>query len=545
MGDAALLFTFDSPHRAAAWGATLASAGWPGVIEVVTGLGSVLVEVDPAVTDLDRLAERAAEPGPGHRAPAPAGRTHLVPTTFCGPDLDAVCRLTRLAPEDLVTLMTGATLRVAAVGFAPGFGYLVGLPEPLASVPRRDTPRPTVPSGSVGLAGGFAGVYPRATPGGWHLVGRTRWRPFDPEVPPYARLEIGDAVRFVPAPEPADPSAPEPGGSGVSRRPRTQAPAARFAVEDPGMHTVAQDGGRYGAAHLGVPRAGPADPLAHRLANLLVGNQPQAAALEVTARGPVLRCLATTYVAVVGGGAVVTVDDLEVATGRVVPVTAGQRVAIRRLTSGLRAYVAWPGGVGVPLVMGSRSTDVLAGLGPGALVAGDVLGAYDRAGHLGDRLAAGTPGQGGATPRATRRLRVVAGPHPAWFPADALARLAETRFVVDPASDRVGVRLRPVDGAGIVERRPGELGSQGMVTGAIQVPPDGRPVILGPDHGTLGGYPVVAVVIRADLWVVGQCRPGDEVELEPVSGAEAVAARLALERTVAHAVVGRYPTVPG
>ncbi|MHB8219391.1 MAG: 5-oxoprolinase subunit B/C family protein [Acidimicrobiales bacterium] len=545
MGDAALLFDFDRPDRVAAWASSIAAAGWPGVVEVVAGLRSVLVEVDPAVTDLDRLAGQVAELDADHRDTAVVRRTHLVPATFGGPDLQTVCRLTGLSPEDLVALMTGVTFRVAMVGFAPGFGYLSGLPEPLASVPRRDTPRPVVPAGSVGLAGGFAAVYPQATPGGWHLVGRTPWRPFDAEVPPYGHLGVGDAVRFLPAPEQTDRSVAGSGpASGPSRRPWAAGPAARFVVEDPGMHTTAQDGGRYGVAHLGVPRAGPADPLAHSLANLLVGNRRHAAALEVTARGPVLRCLTTTHVAVVGGGAVVTVDDREVAQGRVVPVTAGQRVAVRHLGSGLRTYVAWPGGVEVPPVMGSRSTDMLAGVGPGALVAGDVLGAVDRAGPLGDRLAAGTPGQDGPTSRAVRRVRVVAGPHPSWFPPDTLARLATTRYAVEAEIDRVGVRLRPVDGAGI-ERRPGELGSQGMVTGAVQVPPDGRPVILGPDHGTLGGYPVVAVVVSADRWMLGQCRPGDEVELEPVSGAEAAAARRSLERTVERAVVGRYPTVVG
>ena len=137
------------------------------------------------------------------------------------------------------------------------------------------------------------------------------------------------------------------------------------------------------------------------------------------------------------------------------------------------------------------------------------------------------------------------GPHGRWFPDDAFERLAGARFVVEAASDRVGVRLAPADGGAGVVRRPGELDSQGMVTGAVQVPPGGRPVVLGPDHATVGGYPVVAVVAGCDRWLLGQCGPGDEVELAPVGPGEAATALRTLRRAAAAAVVGRYPSVPG
>ena len=542
MGDAGMLFTFDRSRRVPDWAAGIAAADLPGVVEVVPGSRSVLVEIDPPVTDVESLVEQVARLDLDRAAVPEVRRTHTVPTAFDGPDLEFVCRSAQVSPEELTELMTSATFRVEMVGFAPGFGYLSGLPERLCSVPRRDTPRPSVPAGSVALAGGFAAVYPRASPGGWQLVGRTRWRPFDPEVPPYGLLSPGDAVRFVPDLTPGPTTSQ--GSSRSSRRPWESVSDPRFAVLDPGMHTLVEDGGRLGVAHLGVPRAGPADALAHGLANLLVGNRRGAAALEVTAHGPVLRCLATTYLAVVGGSAEVAVDDRRVDSGRVVPVSAGQQVAVRRLGSGLRTYVAWPGGVDVPTVMGSRSSDVLSRIGPGALEVGDVLGMADRAGYLGDHLVPGMLGQDQKTTGSPWRLRVVAGPHLSWFALDALDRLGTARFVVDSSSDRVGVRLRPV-GDAEVERVPGEIGSEGMVIGAIQVPPDGRPVILGPDHGTLGGYPVVAVVVRADCWKIGQCRPGDEVVLEPVERVEAVAAWRRLERAVDGAVVGHYPTGVG
>jgi biotin-dependent carboxylase-like uncharacterized protein len=318
--------------------------------------------------------------------------------------------------------------------------------------------------------------------------------------------------------------------------------SAVFEVEEAGLLTMVQDAGRASLAHLGVPGAGPFDPLAHALANRLVGNTWAAPALEVTARGPVLRSTAVTYVAVVGADPEVTVDGREVAAGHVVPLAVGQRLAVGAVRAGLRCTVAVAGGLAVPGVLGSCSTDLLSGLGPGPLAAGDVLGSGDP-GPMGDHLGPGAPG--GAARRGPWVLRVLPGPHGRWFAPDAFERLSGARFVVDAASDRIGIRLTPADGGPGVARREGELDSQGMVTGAVQVPPDGRPVVLGPDHATVGGYPVVAVVAGCDRWLLGQCRPGDEVELAPVAAEEAATALDALRRAAAVAVVGRYPSVPG
>jgi allophanate hydrolase subunit 2 len=135
---------------------------------------------------------------------------------------------------------------------------------------------------------------------------------------------------------------------------------------------------------------------------------------------------------------------------------------------------------------------------------------------------------------------VLAGPHPEWFAAGTLEDLQARCFVVEADSDRVGLRLAP-RGGGPLRRRPGELSSQGMVVGAVQVPPDGAPVVLGPDHATLGGYPVVAVVIAADRWVLGQCRPGDAVRFVVVDTGAAADALVVLRQRAAGAVVGTYP----
>jgi KipI family sensor histidine kinase inhibitor len=543
MGDAAVSVAVGGPEEARSLAEAVVGAGWPEVREVVGGLRSVLVVVDPAGADLDALGAAVAQIDPDGSERRPS-RTHRLPAAFDGPDLEEVCGQTGIDADELVGLLAATTLRVALVGFSPGFAYLTGLPEPLRAVRRRAVPRPSVPAGSVALAGGFAAVYPQATPGGWQLIGRTAARLFDPMAPPFALLGPGDAVRLVPVPSPGSIGVPP---AVTARAPLRPPPGSRAAavVEDPGILTMVQDGGRRGKASLGVPHAGPADALAHELSNRLVGNHPEAPALEVTARGPVLRCAVPIYVAVAGGDAVVTVDGREVGNGHVLPVEPGQRLAVGPVRTGLRAYLAVAGGWSATEVLGSSSTDVLTGLGPGPLATGDELVVRATPGPMADHLAPGAPGQAtpaGSPPR--RTLRVLPGPHAEWFPDGAFERLSDLRWEVDGASDRVGVRLRPVTGDGI-DRRPGELDSQGMVDGAVQVPPSGAPVLLGPDHATLGGYPVVAVVASADLWVLGQCRPGDEVQLAPVTRAEAAQALGWLTGAVAGAVVGRYPVIPG
>jgi len=534
VGDTALLAEVDGPRPARALAAAVTAAGWAE--EVVIGLRSVLVVYDPAaVSPADAAEALAALPPVDLRGEVP--REVRVPVAFGGPDTDDVCRLAGVGPDELVDLFTDAVLEVAVVGFSPGFPYLTGLPDALCRVPRRDQPRVNVPAGSVALAGGFAGIYPQPTPGGWQLVGRTDLTLFDPHVPPYALLRAGDRVRFELAVSTRiTPSTTTPTGPGT-RPPWSPPPGVpeAFVVEQPGLLTVVQDGGRRGLAYAGVPRAGPADPLAHGLANRLVGNPVEAAALEVTAAGPVLRCTTAGHLAVVGGQAAVSIDGHPVGSGHVVPVAAGQRVSIGAVGDALRSYVAWAGGLVVPTVAGSRSTDRLSGVGPGPLIVGDRIGAGPAAGSLHDHLA-------GPRPADHTTFRVLPGPHPEWFPADVLDMLAAADLVVGDASDRVGLRLRP---SRPVQRRSGELDSQGMVTGAVQVPPDGHPVVLGPDHATLGGYPVAAVVIGADRWKLGQCRPGDRVRLLPVSEAAAADARAAASRLLDTAPVGCYPVVAG
>jgi KipI family sensor histidine kinase inhibitor len=546
-GDRAFLIGVADPASGRALRRALeARLGDTGAIEVVCGFATVMVslaghDLDPeallAVTEevLTRGTSSRVEEDSGDR-----GRVLTVPCAFDGPDLEAVAVEAGCSPDEVVALLTDSALTVAVLGFSPGFAYLDGLPDPLRAVPRRAAPRPVVPAGSVALANGHAAVYPTASPGGWQLVGRTGFPLFSFERPPYARLAPGDQVRFTVAGT-RDPIEPAPLRPPVWLPP----PTARCVLEvlAPGLRAVVQDGGRRGVAAVGVPNAGPADGVSFALANRLVGNVAGAGTLELTSGGTRLRCRAACHVAAVGAAPAIRVDGTAEPAGQVLPLVAGQHLAVGPLRRGCRTYLAVAGGFLGPEVFGSSASDELTGLGVGPVGPGARLHAGPWAPPLGDHVVAGvaTELDGGGVPT---ELRVVAGPHPDRFEPDALARLGETVFRVMPHSNRVGIRLRAegrapsLRSAGIGS---GELESEGVVTGAVQVPPDGEPVVLLPDHATLGGYPVLAVVASADHGRLGQCAPGTVVRLVPVDLAAARAAAGTSRRTLERAVVGHYP----
>jgi KipI family sensor histidine kinase inhibitor len=548
-GDRAWLITTEDlvgAHRlgAAIERAIVDGAAPPGTAETTVGMSTVVVHLEPpsgATTDAGGDADTwraflsALPTGPDT---TDAGNRRMVagpvevPTVFDGPDLEEVAALVGTDVTAVVEQLCGAALQVAFIGFSPGFPYLVGLPEGLARVPRRPSPRTEVPAGSVALAGGFAGIYPQTTPGGWRLVGRTALQLFDPESPPFARLRAGDRVRLTAlvGGRTYDPQR----DTGHTRRPIETRSQRAVQVVDPGLFTTVQDAGRAGVAGLGVPRAGPCDPDAMRLANRLAGNDDAAAALEITASGPRLWFGSAGHVTVVGPGpeaVEVSVDDRPTVDSAPVPVAAGQTVTVGRVTDGFRAYLAASGGFTIPAVVGSRSSDVLSGLGPGPLRAGDRLPLGPPVRPRGSLL------PGTRTDRPT--VRVLAGPHP--FPPDAIEALVATQWTVSTSSSRIGIRLENAS------RRlpPGAaIPSTGMVTGAVQVPPDGRPIVLMPDHATVGGYPVVATVIGADLGVLGQLAPGDGLRFLLVDRPAAVAAARRTEEALAARIQGWYPTQP-
>jgi KipI family sensor histidine kinase inhibitor len=542
-GDAALLVEADGPPSGLA--AAIASGRWPGILDVIPGARTVLVTVRPGSWDLAALASRIQ--GLPRRDPDPADLPLAeLPVCYDGPDLAEVARLARLSTAEVIARHAAAEYTVGWLGFSPGFGYLTGLDPALRGVPRLAQPRLRVPAGSVAIAGGLTAVYPSASPGGWRLLGRTTARLWDPDRDPPALLAPGMRVRFRPAarlagPPAAQPApAPAPGPPSPPRRllarpsppPGSEVRPAgggddRIEVIRPGALATVQDLGRTGFGHLGVRRCGAADSGSLRLANRLVGNPDGAAGLEFTLGRAVLRCTTAAWFAVTGAPVPVSVRPgagrpaVEIGFGAAFWVPAGGLVQLGAPPAGVRTYLAARGGIDVPEVLGSRSTDLVSGLGPPPLRAGDVLplgpapgsGATQpagavRTGEQPSNTGGGSPPAGPAVPAGPARLTVIPGPRADWFAASALEVLCRTDYTVTPYSDRTGLRL---EGPVLARARAAELPSEGMVPGALQVPPSGQPILLLADHPVTGGYPVIAVVRSADLGLAAQLRPGQRV----------------------------------
>ena len=275
-----------------------------------------------------------------------------------------------------------------------------------------------------------------------------------------------------------------------------------------GPLATVQDLGRPGWASVGVPLSGAADEAAHRLANRLVGNRAEAATVEVTAGGLQLRAESAALVAVTGAPAPLDLGGRPAPLNAPLSLRPGEVLALGLPAVGLRSYLAVRGGVDVVPVLGSRSTDTLSGLGPAPLRAGDRLpvGRLAGEGPVVDVAPVGPP-------TARPVLRVIAGPRRDWLADSAWTALTTEEWTVSPDSDRVGLRLT---GPRLDRIRDDELPSEGLVSGAIQVPPDGAPVLFLADHPVTGGYPVLAVVATADLPPAAQLRPGDQLRFRPI-----------------------------
>jgi KipI family sensor histidine kinase inhibitor len=529
-GDSALLLEWDEVidqginGQAIAMAAAIRDARLSGVRDVVSTYRSVAVFFDPLNVDPEVLRDALARLTPTPQGMAD-GNTIEVPVAYggeTGPDLSVVAEWAGLSTREVADRHADVEYRVFMLGFLPGFGYLGAVDDRIAA-PRRDTPRLRVARGSVGIAGRQTGIYPRASPGGWQVIGWSPIRLFDPEKVPVTLLKPGDAVRFVPMPvgytEPAETH------HGSTERlsaigSRIEGSSRIATVVRPGLFTTVQDRGRWGQQASGVSVSGALDLLSHRIANLLVGNPPDAATLEVTIAGPELRLEEGARVAVAGADLQATIDGTTTSPGAVTVCRPGGVLRFGERKAGARAYVAFDGGINVVPVLGSRATHVGAALG----------GLDGRALAAGDRLPLGTPTAAPAVrvtvERAIRhpggvRLRVLPGPQDDFFPEPAFALLERTRFMVTPNSNRMGYRL---SGASVPRIPDREMISDAAFVGAIQVPASGEPLLLMSDRQTTGGYPQMATVITADLPLAGQLAPGDWVEFSFCTRAEAIAA---------------------
>ncbi|WP_260853315.1 urea amidolyase family protein [Kocuria palustris] len=504
--------------------------------------------VGGASTVLIRTADRPALEAALARIPRGSladqpGREITLDVVYDGEDLHELADSLGVSADGLIAWHTAEPWIAAFAGFAPGFLYCarslesvegLELPEPLRGtpeIPRRSTPRTAVPAGSVGLAGQFSAVYPRSSPGGWQLLGRTTTPMVDLRRDPPALLAPGDrltyravreAVELRPAPAPEEPAID---------------PSHHLVLETAGLQALVQDRGRPGRADVGISSSGALDRAAADRAARLVGNMPDTACLESVLGGLELRAVGDQVLAVTGApveleiiaapssepsaeGEAPAARDWRPRTGLPFALEDGQRLRVGAPADGLRVYIAVRGGIDAAPVLGSRAGDTLAGLGPSALADGDRLAVGRDPGTAVDwpLEVAGAAEARPAPPGGPVEVRVVLGPREDWFTPEALASFQKQEWTVSAASDRVGARLEGRELARRIER---ELPSEGTVPGSIQVPASGLPVVFLRDHPVTGGYPVIATVVEADLDLMAQAAPGRTVRFVAVDPAAA------------------------
>lgn len=434
----------------------------PGVSDALVGESHALVVTKDAPRD--GLRESLAHAVQRSRGAALAvGADHCVEVIYDGADIDEIARTLGRAVPDVIALHASSPLRVSFLGFLPGFAYLRGVAPELASLPRRASPRPRVPAGSVAVAGGMSAIYPAASPGGWNLLGHA------PAFDPFATaLAVGDVVTFRAG------SAPTPGTTRESEA-RGLGPALR--IDRVAGIALVVDGCPRRRLRDGAPPGGPLVPSLARRAMHGAGNGAHDGIIE--------RYGALTVT--LPSGAPRTIAD---ETGRAVSLRAGQSVELPWSGRGRAGYLAIEGGFDTPLVLGGRGT--LLSIGRGGL--------EGRPLRRGDLVPLGEPtGSGSSTaPRPSERepgAVLVAQRGPDLLDVEHARRaLTSLELRVAHASDRTGTRLLPSSSLAL-RTRPARTAP--TLCGAIQAPPSGELVVLGPDHPVTGGYPVVGLLPAA------------------------------------------------
>ena len=444
--------------EALALAAALAADPPEGFFDAVPGARTLLLLYDPDVLDVERM--RLPLP-----SEAPLPRVVHLQARYDGADLEEVARELGLSAEEVVRRHAEEEHVVSFLGFAPGFAYMTGG----FAVPRLRTPRVRVPAGSLAIADGYTGIYPAETPGGWRLLGHVAARMFDPSASPPALLRPGDRVVFEPVEHLGEIAQPPP-AKGVSGAPLLR-------VLAPGALTSVQGGPRFGLLSSGVPAGGAMDLAALAAANRAAGNAPLAPALEITLAGPELEAL----------------EDVRVALGTEARMLSrGERLQTGPVRRGVRAYLAVEGGLSQPL--------------PGEptrpLWRGELLHRASGAAQRGARPPA-VPARWGEP-----LIEVRAHRGPQWDFFTSPEDFFDREYRVSPSSDRRGLRLQ---GPALALARRSDIPPEGTAPGAVQVPGDGLPIVLGPDRPVTGGYAKIATVIPADFPLLAQARPGTAV----------------------------------
>jgi KipI family sensor histidine kinase inhibitor len=503
-----------------------------GVLEVLPTYCSVSIYFDEAICQislLKDLAQKALQKSEEEKTESTdSARTITIPVCYedqeFAPDLEKVALHAKLSKEEVIKLHSSSDYLIYMMGFLPGFPYLGGM-NPRLKTPRLETPRTKIPAGSVAIGGAQTGLYPVESPGGWNIIGRTPLRLFDVERKPFFLYEAGDKIRFLPITreefENFDESlwlAQVAGKSEASIETSDNAADSKEVYEcgggikilEPGLLTSIQDSGITGFQKYGIGQSGAMDQTSFALANQICGNEKNAACLETTLAGPSIRFVTACDFAITGAVFEnATLDGMRIEMNKKISAKAGSLLSCGFASKGLRSYIAFSGGLLVPKVFRSSSTNLKSKIG----------GYMGRKLQADDQLAIGSnkknpllvpdnkSTEGFTENKDVLLLDCIKSSQFDFFQEKIVKKFTDSIYTVSAESDRMGIRFT---GPGL-ECGKTDIISDAIPFGAVQITSAGLPVVMAADRQTTGGYAKIACVKKSAMYRLAQALPGTKV----------------------------------
>jgi KipI family sensor histidine kinase inhibitor len=503
-----------------------------GVLEVLPTYCSVSIYFDEAICQislLKDLAQKALQKSEEEKTESTdSARTITIPVCYedqeFAPDLEKVALHAKLSKEEVIKLHSSSDYLIYMMGFLPGFPYLGGM-NPRLKTPRLETPRTKIPAGSVAIGGAQTGLYPVESPGGWNIIGRTPLRLFDVERKPFFLYEAGDKIRFLPITreefENFDESlwlAQVANKSEASIETSDDAADSKEVYEcgggikilEPGLLTSIQDSGITGFQKYGIGQSGAMDQTSFALANQICGNEKNAACLETTLAGPSIRFVTACDFAITGAVFEnATLDGMRIEMNKKISAKAGSLLSCGFASKGLRSYIAFSGGLLVPKVFRSSSTNLKSKIG----------GYMGRKLQADDQLAIGInkknpllvpdnkSTEGFTENKDVLLLDCIKSSQFDFFQEKIVKKFTDSIYTVSAESDRMGIRFT---GPGL-ECGKTDIISDAIPFGAVQITSAGLPVVMAADRQTTGGYAKIACVKKSAMYRLAQALPGTKV----------------------------------
>lgn len=542
LGDAALLIDFQDQaqalHQIHQLCEILFAQSPPWLLDAIPGIDTLLVVLrfQDFEYELNRSVARAAINAllknilSNEKLNTAQDSVHQIRVCYdpeLAPDLLASAEKCKLTVREFINRHKNSEIIVDILGFMPGFAYCSGL-DPSLKLPRLEKPRTAVPPGSVAIAELQTAIYPKTTPGGWNIIGRSPDRLFDPLKERPSLLHAGDRVQFIEididqfkkiqAEESLD-----------ARQHIKKYDLQQGAVEviSSGLLTTIQGLPRYGLAHLALSAGGAMDKEGALLANALVGNSEDAAGLEITGTGPKLLFHIDTWVAWVGSSCIAQIDGQIVSGNRPVYIRQGQTLSFGAITQGYRIFLALSGGIESEFILGGRGSHLSAGIGDEQVQKGDILylskllpevpllKKLKQEYRTHPKWSIASPSLSG---QGIQLIKAIPSMHLNLLNTKEQASLWKCVWTVSSQSNRMGMRL---DGDLSISSPIAGIASQGIWFGTVQLPPSGQPILMMAEHATTGGYPRLLETIESERSKLAQLRPGDKIQFVPITLEEA------------------------